>query len=456
MKEIVIKRINESRFKAFVMFIKEPQLTYLFSELEYYSNEDGTILGTLTIDNYDNDYNYSILCRDEVGIFRCFDLKTSIEFIDEAREWLISKMKWHTTLGITMYEQGELKAGVDLFTVVVDKSKLHPYFNTLNEKSQYYPAKKIITEMSKHFIDIDGNFVEQFQSLNGFDSRLWELYLFFFLTEQKFKIIRKDERPDFILSKSGTEIAIEAVIVDRKKSNPPTYNKSFIEKSKEKIKEENSNDMPLRYGSPLYSKLTKKYWELPNVSGKPLIIAIADFHDDLSMTWSFNAILDYLYGLNFSFIHDKDGNLKISSHEIGTYKKPNGSEINAGFFFQDDVENISAVIFSSTATISKFNRIGIQAGFKVNKNSVIRYGAKYKHDANASLPDMFVYEVNENCCETWTEGINIFHNPNAKIPLNLELFDDVAHHKLKDGQIHSITPEFHPYFSYNLTFMPPK
>src|ERR1700752_1430795 len=131
------------------------------------------------------------------------------------------------------------------------------------------------------------------------------------------------------------------------------------------------------------------------------------------MAWSFNAILDYLYGLNFSFIHDKDGNLKISSHEIGTYKKPNGSEINAGFFFQDDVENISAVIFSSTATISKFNRIGIQAGFKVNKNSVIRYGAKYKHDANASLPDMFVYEVNENCCETWTEGINIFHNPNA-------------------------------------------
>lgn len=32
-----------------------------------------------------------------------------------------------------------------------------------------------MSEMMRHFVDVDGNFVQQFQT-TAFDSRIWELY----------------------------------------------------------------------------------------------------------------------------------------------------------------------------------------------------------------------------------------------------------------------------------------
>src|SRR4029453_11466817 len=36
--------------------------------------------------------------------------------------------------------------------------------------------------------------------------------------------------------------------------------------------------VPIKFGSALRSKLLKCYWDLPHVHGKPLVIAIQDFH----------------------------------------------------------------------------------------------------------------------------------------------------------------------------------
>ena len=61
---------------------------------------------------------------------------------------------------------------------------------------------------------------------------------------------------------------------------------------------------------------------------------------------------------------------------------------------------------------------------------------------------MFHYEVTEKSAETWAEGLNFFHNPNAKNPLNPDIFSTIAQHFLrKDGNIESWMPEFHPYAS---------
>lgn len=445
----IVHQINQSRFKAFVMFSREPLATFLSQEFEYYSNTDTTILGTIVLDYHDKDYSCIILSRDEVDKFRAFDLKVSIEKLEDARIWIKQKIAWHTERGIRSVPQGGKVTGVDLFKIVVPDSKMHPYFKRLNEDDNFIPAKKIIFEVSKYFNDIDGNFVEQFQSINGFDSRLWEIYLFCMLTEENFSVKRDNDRPDFIVDKFGVEIAIEAVIVDRKPENPPKYYSDIKDSIPGKIDKENANDMPLRFGSPLFSKLQKKYWDLPHVKGKPIIIAIADFHDDMSMTWSFNAIIDYLYGLKFSFIYSPQEELIISSQKIPPYKKPSGAEVEAGYFSEPETENISAVLFSSTGTLSKFTRLGLQAGFTVEGLRVFRAGLKYRHDPNASKPDFFLYEVDESSTETWAEGVNLFHNPNALIPIDKTLFPSVAHHELVDDRILSVTPEFHPYFSYN-------
>jgi len=221
-----------------------------------------------------------------------------------------------------------------------------------------------------YFIDIDGNFIEQFQT-TGFDSRIWELYLFSYFIEDSFVIDRRHNRPDFILSKYGDNIAVEAVTVGRK--NPPKYMQLDPEKYFRKLlsDKEDDNEMAIKFGSPLFSKLSKKYWELDYLKGILIIIAIADFHEDYSMTWSHNSLIKYLYGYKHDYYHDKNGTLIILPKKIKNHI--HGSKIiPSGFFDQPDVENISGILFSSSGTISKFSRMAIQSGFGVKKIKTYR------------------------------------------------------------------------------------
>ena len=210
--------------------------------------------------------------------------------------------------------------------------------------------------------------------------------------------------------------------------------------------------MPIRFGSPLFSKLEKKYWNLPHVKGKALIFAIADFHEDVSMIWSSTALINYLYGYKHHALFDQNGNLMIKPEKIDTHKLGK-KEIPSGYFFQEDAENISAVLFSASGTISKFNRIGRQAGFKDRKTIMIRIGTFHDHDPNATVPRPFKYIVDEKSNETWGEGISMFHNPNALHPVPEDIFPSIAHHHFSDGQIISNIPEFHPYGSYTLNIV---
>ncbi len=446
MKPITIKDLDIKRFNALAGHTRSPAAAYVSQELAWYSNEEETVLGVLLLDTIDNDYVAVVLGRDEGRRFRAIDVSSSMQTIEEATEWLIRSIKWQTSLCNKTFPQGDDKQGIDLFSPVVPIEKQHPFFVRLTSDSVFLSAKSIINEMMPHFIDIDGNFVEQFQS-DGFDSRLWELYIYSYLTEEQLFINREYEAPDFIVEKYGKKIAIEAVIVGRQKSKPPKYFKELSEhKQQSEILEELENSMPIKFGSPLYSKLNKKYWELKHVSGNPLVFAIADFHDDQSMLWSSTAIINYLYGYKHDFYYDENNQLIITPVMINSHKVDN-KEIPSGYFFQPNSEHVSAILFSASGTISKFNRIGRQSGFNDPNVVMIRYGSYHDHDPNASVPKMFRYTVDESCDEKWGEGLSMFHNPNAINPVPEELFPSIAHHHLKDGQIVSMLPEFHPYSS---------
>jgi hypothetical protein len=43
--------------------------------------------------------------------------------------------------------------------------------------------------------------------------------------------------------------------------------------------------------------------------------------------------------------------------------------------------------------------------------------------------------------------LSMFHNLNAKMPVPPELFPSITHHEFRDGQVYSLTPEFHSYTS---------
>lgn len=430
--------ISKKLFDIYVLFTREPFVQYFTRELEFYTNENGGLIGFISLDLTDNDYSICILSRDESKQYRAIETEVSIANIDEARKRLdflmgSDKLIFHDN----QYEF------FDVFQKLDNEKQLHPNFKILNESKSFLSAKEVIKEITYHYKDIDGNFIDQIQSLNGFDSRIWELFLFCFFREQFFSFKRNYEAPDYMIEKLGKTIAVEAVIVSRK-----TPLDKFEPKPETEIERSLENEMPLMYGSALFDKTKKKYWEKTHVKGLPFVIAIADFHDTMSMTWSFNALIDYLYGYKYDYSHDENGELIIRPIKIGNYKKPNGTEIPSGFFFQEGTENVSAVIFSSCATLSKFNRMGKQAGLGTKDCRLMRMGSSYNHDPNADKANFFYYEVNEDSDETWSEGAVVYHNPNALIPLDPNLFDEkVAQCFFYNKMIKSFMPKYFPYNS---------
>lgn len=447
--EIKIRELDEKRFNALAAYSRRPSAAYVSRELNWYSNEDESIIGVLLLDTIDADFAAVVLARDENGAFRAIDVEASISSEEDAVTWLHGAMRWHTGSGKKVYVQGVSGMAKDIFTPIVPIEKQHLYFVQLNTKESDLSAKQIISEMMPHFVDIDGNFVEQFQS-SGFDSRLWKLYIHAYLNEEQLFIDRSHNAPDFIVKKYGKSVAIEAAIVGRKKENPISLFRGIPQPmTPEEIKEAHAHAMPIRFGSSLYSKLSKKYWELPHVAGNPLVFALADFHDDASMLWSSTALFQYLYGVRHDHHYDDNGKLIIDPIKIDTHRVGN-KEIPSGYFFQPDSENVSAVLFSASGMISKFNRLGKQAGFGSPNVRMFRIGTHYDFTPNASMPKIFHYEVTKDSNETWAEGLSMYHNPNAVHPVPEELFPTIGHHTFENGRVVSRLPEFFPYASYTV------
>ncbi|WP_198343906.1 hypothetical protein [Burkholderia ubonensis] len=455
-----VKALTRERYNAFVAWTRSPIATVVGEELEFLSTLDEHVIGVLIFDRTDRDYGYVSLGRDEKGRYRCIGIEVSMSRND-AQHALLKELKRHFDSGVKIFPQGDEsddKAGIDLFTPVVPEGKLSPTFQLIRSSDFWLPARSIMTEMMRHFHDVDGNFVEQFQT-NGFDSRTWELYLYAALLEEGLFVEKPNPAPDFMVSLGRKKIFIEAVTVNPTANDPaPKPDDEPIFRSPEEIRKLNETKIPIKFGSPLWSKLTraKPYWEMPDVAGHPLVFAIADFHEKQSMTWTSTALISYLYGVSHDFSRDEHGQLIISPVRIETHEYE-GKQIPSGFFLQPLSENISAVLFSASGTISKFNRMGRLAGFGLPEHRMMRAGTRHKHDSNSALPEPFVFEIKQGeVTETWAEGLSMFHNPNAKYPVDRQLFPSIAHHYFEKGQIQSYLPEFHPYGSYTWNFMPMK
>ncbi|MCU1251036.1 MAG: hypothetical protein JWQ49_4065 [Edaphobacter sp.] len=304
-----------------------------------------------------------------------------------------------------------------------------------------------------YFVDIDGNFVKDFQS-DGFDARAWELYLFAAMTEQGCVFDRTIYAPDYYCDHFGSQFFIEATTVNATKKNGIISEPDFASMGKEEYKNYLLNYMPIKWGSALYSKLQKKYWDLPHVSGKPILFAVQDFHLPQAMSVSGSTLMPYLYGIEFSALYDMDGNLFVN-RGIRADHTWGGKTIPSGFFNQPEADNISAVISNPLGTLSKFNRIGLGAGFGSDAIRMLFTGTCHDHDPNASVPIPFRMTVRAgHWDEPWCGGMNIFHNPNAKHPLDPDMFQGVAQHHFTNGKLVSLLPKFHPYGAMNMTIVP--
>jgi len=311
----------------------------------------------LVWDKHDYDWGYVVLGRDERAIFRAIHQGVSRPDSDTARKDLHLKLPYFAITGDKIFPQGDsvIKKKFEILKPVVPGEKLNKTFCMLTDGKGFSSAREIMSEIAYCFEDPDGNYVQQFQT-TGFDARLWELFLYAFLNENKFFIDRRFPAPDYLCEKYDQTIFLEAATVN------PSQGDKYIQASPETEADRQrlADYAAIKFGGVLFSKLTrpKRYWELDHVRGKPLIFAIADFHQPHSMLWTHPFLLQYLYGLRPA-TGSKVGEVTyigITEHIF------DGKEIPSRFFFQPECENVSAVLFSNSGTISKFNRMGKLAG----------------------------------------------------------------------------------------------
>lgn len=272
----------------------------------------------------------------------------------------------------------------NIFEHKYTRDKLNKLFLLLDEFEGFSPAKKLIEEIAIEFEDKDGNFIEQFQT-SGFDARMWELFLFKFFKTNDLEIINDIDRPDFHLVKDGVEFFVEASTSNEKKDD--VYTKEYIESALEKNDIQIQNELIdyyiIRMGSVLFSKLNNKYWELEWVQGKPLVFAISPFHNYLAKFLPDAKIIEYLYGIKHNAEITEKG-LELKNIEVLVEHKHGLKEIPSNFFAQENVENISAVIFTNNSDLHKFNRIGHELGLGTKKVVMVRSGLAYNQKTNST------------------------------------------------------------------------
>ncbi len=342
---------------------------------------------------------------------------------------------------------------VSLFAPVVPDSELHPSFKWLLHPYLHAPTRELMQSVFDAMPAVDGNFVRDFQT-EGFDARVWELYLYTWGTRSGYyEVYRPHERPDFRFSRNLRTVWIEAVTAGAQGEPPrlPPREDSGFERARH---EKDYHYIPQRLGSPLYKKLRERYWELDWVSGLPFLIAIEDFHDPFPVRDSSRVLAHFLYGFTEAITSGPGEPLarqlrRVPDPVVGSKK------ITAGFFDYTDAENISGVLFSNSGTAPKFSRMGydpMQHGFL----KMIRAGQTADFDPNAVIPEAFAYLVGDGSYEeTWGEGMELFHNPRAKIPVPPAFFPDAVEHRLVEDRIESRAAGNAPYWSVTAKFATP-
>ena len=305
----------------------------------------------------------------------------------------------------------------DLFKVCNSKKKLDERFQYLSTLPYLSSAKGEVNRIYNSWNGFDKDFANQFQTTN-YESRLWELYTYEFLNSHDFEIEKsKSERPDFKISTSEGHVYIECVT-----SNSMNGGRSDL-----MLKSANYEleiDFISRIGSALFSKLSKKYYDLEWVKGSPLIFAIQPYHSSESLNMNVYNVVKYLYGIKIEKKLDSKGKLSYEFNKVVNQKRlENGNLIDIGSFFElPNSEFVSGVIFTNSATLGKFTRIGFQNGFDSGETEDITYfGIGYNDSSDDIKPAYFCHSVKDKPFENYNHGVTFFHNPNAKYPISDDL-----------------------------------
>jgi hypothetical protein len=342
---------------------------------------------------------------------------------------------------------------MDLFTPIVKEEKLHPLFKQIVSEPVYQPTMAVINGWSAGLLGRKqeaNKFIKEFQTT--FNSSLWELYLNKAFIDFGYQIDYSKESPDFhLIHSSGRKINVEAVTANNKDNeNPEYYSNVTIQDSFKRSNEEFLNQSSIKLIGKIKDKHDlfvgvngKKhpYSSLEHVKGNPFVIAVAPFDNHMSYAQNNMAINRILYGLEPP---RSDGTQEKINHIINS----NGQQIEIGIFTNNSYENISAVIFSTTGMFGKAvveaNLKGMVKATRYRQSSIETFlkteglrslGMHHiKIDAEHDLFKMRFFDGVNYCGsdthlyssskhhESHLDGLHIYYNPYAKVPLDKDLF----------------------------------
>lgn len=443
----MLQQISKQRFDALAGYIRRPELLYAAQEFEWLATTDESVLGVLTWDRSDHDFAWSALARDELKKYRWIEGRTSFPTPVAARDACAAALESLSRAPAEEFYQGDTKGKpVDFIAPVVPEAKLHPHFRLLTAQPRYEPARELISAMMRYHEDLDGNFVEQFQT-TGFDARLWELYIYATTTELNYaRAKEKYAVPDFCLVNPLGNFAIECATC-----NPPEKGTISVPEGRDPFGEYMENYIPIKLARALTAKLDKKYWEQPHMKDVPLVFAIQDFHSPNIMRAVTFAATEYVYGFRHSYGNGQRSIVPIKEHRWKS------AVMLSGFFNLPGAENVSAVVVNPQGTLTKFNRMGYLAGFGDRSIRMTRIGMRRgERDADGGVAKPFKQNVwADDYKETWIDGMSVLHNPRAKNPLDPSMLAGAAHEfGQPDGRIMSMLPDFHPIYSNTIFFTP--
>ncbi|MBS0971435.1 hypothetical protein P0E69_17405 [Chimaeribacter arupi] len=337
---------------------------------------------------------------------------------------------------------------MDLFEIKLPRKRLHPYFKSLIDEEHLSPVRDVIQSWGTGLLDRKNEqekFVNEFQIT--FNSAFWELYLNKVFMSLNMVVNYTKESPDFhVTTADGYSFNVEAVVADPTINDAPQFEISdeedFIDDCTIKLLGKIKQKLDLFNGT---KGKRYPYSSLSHVDGKPFIIAVAPFNRNYAFSQNNIAINRVLFGIDRPM---PDGKIPL----METISKPNGTKLDLGIFTNDSFKEISAIIFSTTGMLGKaIIESRIPCSIRATRyRQIYQYdflkeeglenlGMKYHKISPTHEIFTNRFEIGKFICgsdvhlchsseyqESHVDGLHVYFNPYALIPLEENVFDDFA------------------------------
>jgi hypothetical protein len=308
--------------------------------------------------------------------------------------------------------------GLDLWMPVVPADKQHNNFRGICEHGSQ-ACRDVISSWADGFRDRDGKFVREFQTT--FDSSFWELYLFACFKQLKLKPKLEHAAPDFMLRIGKSDVAVEATVAKEAEGHRPEWDKYDLVKSRDIADlAQRVRYTTVRLASRFVSKVREyrdKYAALPHVKGEPFILCIAPFDQPFTFDLAQQAMRRVLYRADTPIFRrdPKTGEAVIFGvSEVDAVTKDAGAEVPLGMFCDDSYAEVSAVLFSTTATWGKVRAMSSDP----EMGTVFR---AERYNGHGTIPLVTVAQKPQYR-ETLLDGLILCLNPFAAHPIDIEPF----------------------------------